>query len=340
MTVFGHKLQSTWLYVKGIYSYAVNSDEGVEAFRDMVVSAGAEARERFKKAGADVRRSRAVSRAFEESGDDFRDKHAVSELRKRFERQSEKDYSEEAMSHWDKTDVQVFSESKSVKKKLKKSRVTSVAAIKVMLETGKKGYIPPPLTKQADLAVYTRAAVKKRGELRKSLAVKKGILRWWVLLGFSGFVPNSSLASLARFVGKQHMKKKRVSTVAKAAVRQSQVQPVQAPDEYDETLEVGAITKGEYIQMCVEIWKVVGDPEEIDEADARKSAAKDWKEDSAGQKGMNYPLFFNAIFTLCDLYTVSAEEDEYEQFLQRCVDSIMRNRRNVPICVPEENLKS
>ncbi|KAK3263419.1 hypothetical protein CYMTET_27771, partial [Cymbomonas tetramitiformis] len=53
--------------------------------------------------------------------------------------------------------------------------------------------------------------------------------------------------------------------------------------------------------------------------------------------GMNYPLFFNAIFTLCDLYTVTAEEDEYDQFLKRCLDTIMRNRKNMPICVPDED---
>lgn len=331
-------MHSAWLYLKGIYTYAVNQDNGVDAFRDMVVSAGTKARERFRDAGKRVRLGSKAAAAFEESGVEFRDKNAVSELFKKFESEKhKKDYSQEAMSHRGKTDVEVLAKSKDAKKKLKKAGVTTIQAIRVAMDDGTSGYIPPPFNEQGDLASYTKEAMRRRTALRSSLKVKKGILRWWCTLGFSGYVPNTGLASLARYVGKQQLKQKKKKS------RFEQIQALKEPKkevEYDQTLEVGAISKAEYVQMCVEIWKVVAefdDPEDFDEKEARKSAAKDWKEDSKGQKGMHYPLFFNAIFTLCDLYTVTAEEEEYEQFLQRCLDTIMRNRRNMPICSGDDD---
>ncbi|KAK3280876.1 hypothetical protein CYMTET_11306, partial [Cymbomonas tetramitiformis] len=278
-------MHSTWMYLKGIYSYALSQDDGVDAFRDMVVSAGAKARERFKDAGARIRLSNKVTAAFEESGVEFRDKNAVSELFKKFEGEKhKKDYSQEAMSHRGKTDVEVLAKSKDARKKLKKAGVTTLQAVKVAMEDGTNGYIPPPLNEQGDLASYTKEAMKRRTALRSSLTVKKGILRWWCTLGFSGFVPNTGLASLARYVGKQHLKQKKKQS------RFEQIQALKGPKEeleYDKSLEIGAISKNEYIQMCVEIWKVVGefeDPEDFDEKEARRSSAKDWKEDSKGQK--------------------------------------------------------
>mmetsp|Transcript_18254 Transcript_18254/g.21916 ORF Transcript_18254/g.21916 Transcript_18254/m.21916 type:complete len:332 (+) Transcript_18254:201-1196(+) len=323
-----------WGYLKGMYAFATMSN-GVDSFRDMVYNAGEEARNKWKSAGNKIRMSTKISIRLQEAGESFRNENSLSELFKHFDEQRKVDYSEESLSFRGKTDAEVLAKSKVVKKKMDKAGVTSVRALKVLADNGMTEWIPK-IQDQGDTDMLTKKALRLRKALRKSTRIKKQILNWWVQLGFSGFVPNTGLASFARFVGKSALKRKsiREGTTATATVKVVKIKQRDTEEEYNEELEVGAITKNEYIQMCVEIWKVVDQHQNdsfLDESSIRKSAGRDWKEDCAGQKAMNFPLFFNAIFQLCDLYTATAEEEEYEQFLVRCLRNIMRNRKNLPI---------
>ena len=98
----------------------------------------------------------------------------------------------------------------------------------------------------------------------------------------------------------------------------------------------GMIGKSEYIKLFVALGHALlpADADDVEhenehtreyvrqvnEAEWKRLAKKDFQRDAGGMKFMSYEQFFNAIFELVDLHTYSIEADEYVAFLDRTLE--------------------